>query len=74
MGLREASPQKVLRRRKRGKRLKSKGEGEDLVTLSQRILEEAKKIAYMEIQKTATQVLSEATIIARWERNPFYIV
>jgi hypothetical protein len=74
MGLREASPKKVLRRRKRGKRLKSKGEGEDLATLSQRILEEAKKIAYMEIQKTATQVLSEATIIARWERNPFYIV
>ncbi len=74
MGLREASPKKVPRRKRRGKRPKSKGDSEDLTTLSQRILKEAKKIAYMEIQKTATQVLSEATIIARWERNPFYIV
>ncbi len=74
MGLREASPKKAPRRKRRGKPLKSKGDGEDLATLSQRILEEAKKIARMEIQKTATQVLSDATIIARWERNPFYIV
>ena len=73
MGIRESSQKKVSRRKKRVKRVNSKQERDDLSTLSKRILEEAKKIAQMEIQKTAMQVLSDATIIARWEKNPFYI-
>jgi hypothetical protein len=73
MGTSELSPKKVSRRKKRVKRVKSKPERDDPSTLSKRILEEAKKIAEMEVQRTAMEVLSQATIIARWERNPFYI-
>jgi hypothetical protein len=73
MGTRELSPKKISRRKKRAKSVKSKQERDDLSTLSHRILEEAKKIAQMEIQKTAMEVLSQATIIARWEKRPFYI-
>lgn len=73
MGTSELSPKKVSRRKKRVKRVKSKPERDDSSTLSKRILEEAKKIAEMEVQRTAMEVLSQATIIARWERNPFYI-
>ncbi|MCW4038361.1 MAG: hypothetical protein NWF13_06450 [Candidatus Bathyarchaeota archaeon] len=73
MGTSELSPKKVSRRKKQVKRLKSKPERDDPSTLAKRILEEAKKIAEMEVQRTAMEVLSQATIIARWERNPFYI-
>jgi hypothetical protein len=73
MGLSDLSPKKVSRRKKRVKRVKSKQEHEGPSTLAKRILEEAKKIAEMEVQRTAMEVLSQATIIARWERNPFYI-
>jgi hypothetical protein len=73
MGISELSPKKVSRRKKRVKRVKSKSERDDPSTLAKRILEEAKKIAEMEVQRTAMEVLSQATIIARWERNPFYI-
>jgi hypothetical protein len=73
MGTSELSPKKVSRRKKRVKRVESKPERDDPSTLAKRILEEAKKIAEMEVQRTAMEVLSQATIIARWERNPFYI-
>lgn len=73
MGTSESSPKKILRRKKRVKRVESKPERDDPSTLAKRILEEAKKIAEMEVQRTAMEVLSQATIIARWERNPFYI-
>lgn len=72
MGKKELTPK--TRYRKRRKRVKGKGEEEELKRLSKRILDEAKKIAQMEVQKAAIEVLSEATIIARWEKNPFYIV
>jgi hypothetical protein len=48
-------------------------ERDDISKLSKRILDEAKKIAQMEVQKMAMEVLSDATVIARWEKNPFYI-
>lgn len=73
MGISELSPKKVSRRKKRVKRVTSKPERDDPSPLAKRILEEAKKIAEMEVQRTAMEVLSQATIIARWERNPFYI-
>jgi hypothetical protein len=73
MGTNELSPKKVSRRKTRGTRVKSKPARDDPSTLAKRILEEAKKIAEMEVQKTAMEVLSQATIIARWEKNPFYI-
>jgi hypothetical protein len=73
MGTRELSSKKISRRKKRTKSTKSKQEHDDLSNVSRKILEEAKKIAQMEVQKTAMEVLSEATIIARWEKNPFYI-
>lgn len=53
--------------------MKNTKESDDLSKLSRRILDEAKKIAIMEVQKMAMEVLSDATIIARWEKNPFYI-
>ncbi len=41
--------------------------------LCQKILAEARKLAEQEIQKMALVVLSEATAVARWDQNPFYI-
>ena len=41
--------------------------------LCQKILAEARKLAELEIQKMALVVLSEATAVARWDQNPFYI-
>jgi hypothetical protein len=73
MRKRELSPKKISRHRTRTKRVKSTKERDDLSKLSRRILEEAKKIAQMEVQKVAMEVLSDATVIARWEKNPFYI-
>ena len=73
MRKRELSPKKISRHRTRTKRVKSTKESDDLSKLSRRILDEAKKIAIMEVQKMAMEVLSDATVIARWEKNPFYI-
>lgn len=50
-----------------------KPDHDDTQALSQKILAEARKIAELEIQKMALKVLSEATVVARWEHNPFYI-
>jgi ribosome-binding protein aMBF1 (putative translation factor) len=50
-----------------------KQDHDDTHALSQKILAEARKIAELEIQKMALKVLSEATVVARWEHNPFYI-
>ncbi len=42
--------------------------------LSRKILAEARKIARLEIEKMALEVLCEATVVARWEQKPFYII
>ena len=73
MGKEELSPKKSLRHKKRVKRAKNKREHDDVKTMSRMILNEAKRIAHMEVQKLAMEVLSDATVIARWEKNPFYI-
>jgi len=73
MRKKELSPKKISRHRTRTKRVKSTKESDDISKLSRRILDEAKKIAIMEVQKMAMEVLSDATVIARWEKNPFYI-
>jgi len=73
MRKRELSPKKISRHRTRTNRVKRTKERDDISKLSQRILDEAKKIAQMEVQKMAMEVLSDATVIARWEKNPFYI-
>ena len=48
-------------------------EQDETHALCQKILAEARKLAELEIQKMALVVLSEATTVARWEQNPFYI-
>lgn len=73
MGKEELSPKNGLRYKKRVKRTKNKRERDDVKTMSRMILTEAKRIAHMEVQKLAMEVLSDATVIARWEKNPFYI-
>ena len=50
-----------------------KQERDETQALCQKILAEARKLAEREIQKMALVVLSEATAVARWEQNPFYI-
>ena len=50
-----------------------KQEQDETHALCQKILAEARKLAELEIQKMALVVLSEATAVARWEQNPFYI-
>lgn len=50
-----------------------KQDHDETQALCQKILAEARKLAELEIQKMALVVLSEATAVARWEQNPFYI-
>ena len=50
-----------------------KQDQDETQALCQKILAEARKLAELEIQKMALVVLSEATAVARWEQNPFYI-
>jgi ribosome-binding protein aMBF1 (putative translation factor) len=50
-----------------------KQDHDETQALYQKILAEARKLAELEIQKMALVVLSEATAVARWEQNPFYI-
>ena len=50
-----------------------KRDHDETQALCQKILAEARKLAELEIQKMALVVLSEATAVARWEQNPFYI-
>ena len=73
MGKDVVSPKTGLTHKKHLKRAKTKRERDDVKTMSRMILTEAKRIAHMEVQKLAMEVLSDATVIARWEKNPFYI-
>ena len=50
-----------------------KQDHDETQALCKKILAEARKLAELEIQKMALVVLSEATAVARWEQNPFYI-
>ena len=64
-----SSPHKVNTKTKK----KSQKEIQKIKLLSKAILAEAKKIAKLEIEKVAMEVLSEAIVMARWEKKPFYI-
>ena len=67
------SEQHLNEQKRRGRKQKTKKIKQETNNLAKDILEEAKKVTELELEKASNEVLSEAHSIARWKKNPFYV-